>query len=236
MLRLRSLLALSAVASCVLVSSAALADDAPAPAAAPAAEPAPAAAPKRESGLELGLRVGYGLPLGDAQKDSKLSDGITGQVPIWLDVGYRINPNIYAGAYFAYGFAFVNKDKFCANGADCSASDMRFGINAHYHIMPDQSFDPWVGIGIGYEIASSKATAGGQSFKSTVSGFEFVNVQVGGDFKVAPNFAVGPFVALSVAQYSSLSTDPELPGADSSIKDKTIHEWLTFGVRGTFGL
>jgi opacity protein-like surface antigen len=239
MLRIRSLLALTAVASSVLVSSAAFADEA-APAAPAASEPAPAAAPAaapaKEGGVELGLRVGYGLPLGDAVKDGKLSDGFSGQVPIWLDVGYRINKNIYAGVYFAYGFAFLNKDKACPGGADCSASDMRFGVNAHYHIMPDQAFDPWVGIGIGYEIAGLKASAGGQEFKATYSGLEFVNLQVGGDYKVSPQLAVGPFVALSIAQYSSYKTDPELPGADSTIKDKAIHEWLTIGVKGTFGL
>jgi opacity protein-like surface antigen len=240
MLRLRSLLALTAVTTGVLVSSAALADDAPPPATTETTTTTTTttttAAPARQSGFEHGLRTGYGIAQGDAAKDAKMSDGIKGQVPIWLDVGYRINPNIYAGVYFSYGFAMLNKDNFCKNGADCSASDMRFGVNAQYHIMPDQSFDPWVGIGIGYEIASAKISAGGADFKTTYSGLEFVNLQVGGDFKVAPNLAVGPFVALSVAQYSKASTDPELPGANSDIQDKAIHEWLTIGLRGTFGL
>jgi len=187
------------------------------------------------SGLELGLRLGYGLPMGDAVRDGKLGDVISGKIPIWVDVGYRVNPNIYVGAFFAYGIASINKDKVpeCSlNGVDCSGSTMDLGVMAAYHIMPDQSFDPWVGLGVGYEIAKLSASAGGQSQSTSYSGLTFANIQVGGDYRVNNNLGIGPFVSFALGQYSSCSVD----NGSCSIADKAMHEWLTIGVRGTYGI
>jgi len=58
-------------------------------------------------GFELGARLGYGLPMGDAVKDAKLSDSVSGQIPIWLDVGYRIDESLFVGAYGQYGITMV---------------------------------------------------------------------------------------------------------------------------------
>lgn len=195
-----------------------------------------ALAAEDQGGLELGARLGYGIPMGDAVKDSKLSDAYSGQIPIQIDVGYRINPNIYAGAYFMYGIGLMNSDK-CK---DCSGSDMRFGVQAQYHIMPAETFDPWIGLGVGYEIASSKSsvTVLGQTFdgKFSTKGMEFVNISVGGDYKLSPNLAIGPFATFAIGQYSSTSSDLNGKTSDDDITDKALHQWLLLGVRGSFRL
>lgn len=101
-----------------------------------------------DSGLDLGARLGYGIPLGKAiggpGPGNALSDGITGQVPIWIDAGYRFTPNVMAGAYFQYGFAFV---KDCPSGASCSAHDIRLGIQAQYRIQPTEKWTPGWALG-----------------------------------------------------------------------------------------
>ena len=51
------------------------------------------------SGVSLGLRLGYGIPMGELKKDDRVSEGFKGQVPIWIDAGYKINPNIYVGLF-----------------------------------------------------------------------------------------------------------------------------------------
>ncbi|MBI2390363.1 MAG: hypothetical protein HYV09_12305 [Deltaproteobacteria bacterium] len=202
-------------------------------AAAPAAEPA---AEGKESGLEVGARVGYGIPMGNAAEGSKMSDAFNGKIPLWLDVGYRLNRNIYVGGFFQYGIGLMNDDK-CK---DCSGSVMRFGVNAQYHIMPTQKFDPWVGVGVGYEIAtlSSKTTVLGQTFEasSSTKGLEFINLQAGGDYKVSPDFGIGPFLSFSLGQYSSSTV--EINGQENSadIEKKAMHQWLILGVRGSFVL
>src|SRR5262249_34962686 len=153
------------------------------------------------SGIEVGLRAGYGIPMGSfsGETGADQSKALSSLVPIQLDALYMINPNIRAGVYFMYGFAGVG-DSFkslangCTGDVSCSAKDMRFGVQAHYHFMPDQTIDPWAGLGVGYEIASFSASSSGQSAGISSSGFEFLNIQGGADYKVMPNLGVGPFL------------------------------------------
>src|SRR5205814_1347147 len=138
-----------------------------------------------------------------------LSDAVTGMIPVWIDVGYRLNPNLFIGGFFQYGFGIVNKDKNPGCGS-CSAHDIAFGADVHYHILPAASFDPWVGAGIGYEIfgfssSSSVPLLGNVDLSTSLSGLQFLTLQAGGDFKVTPDFAVGPFVNFALGQYSSAS-------------------------------
>ena len=67
------------------------------------------------------------------------------------------------------------------------------------------TFIPWVGAGIGYEELKIKASSGGLSQSATVSGFELLNLQGGGEFLTSSDFSVGPFVSLSFGQYRSAS-------------------------------
>jgi hypothetical protein len=190
------------------------------------------------TGIEVGLRSGYALPLGNSTgapsgaTAPSLSDSISGMVPIWVDAGYRLNPNMMVGAFFQYGFAFVNTGKQPAcnlAGASCSANDVMFGAQFHYHLMPDQTIDPWAGIGIGYEILNASSSGG----SGNLNGFQFVNVQVGGDYKAMPNLGIGPFVAFSLGQFSNCS----ISGASScTIPNTAMHEWLTFGIRGAYDI
>jgi opacity protein-like surface antigen len=197
-------------------------------AAAPAAEGA-----KEQKGVEIGLRVGYGIPLGDAAKDVKLGDSIKGQIPIRLDAGYRVTSNIYVGLYFSYGIAMINKDKVKGcDVADCSASTINFGVMGAYHISPAESMDPWIGLGLGLENVTQKVSLGGNSASSTIKGLTFLDIQAGLDFKATPNLLVGPVVSFALGQYSSVSTD----AGSADITDKGMHEWLTIGVRGAYGI
>jgi outer membrane protein W len=213
----------------------------------------------KPSGLALGLRLGYSLPMGKegevvlpgatASGSGNLSDDFKGRIPIWIDAGYRINPQIYVGAFFQYGFLSVNTDRnaACTQGIDCSTHDIQVGANLHYHILPDSSFDPWLGAGLGYEWVSLSAkgtvTVPGLGSLSSdqsllVKGFQFLNLQAGGDFKATPDFGVGPFISFSMGQYSSYSMTDNTTSQSVSgdLQNKGMHEWLTFGVRGQFNL
>jgi hypothetical protein len=201
-----------------------------------ASTPAPAG---RDHGISLGLRAGYGVPLGNEAGDFKLSSSIKGMIPLWLDAGYRINPSFYLGAFFQYGFGLA--PDACISTIDCSEHIIRIGVNAHYHLLPDESIDPWLGIGAGYEIFSfsfSGTIPGLQipiSGSGSESGFEFANVQLGGDVRITPNFAMGPFIAFSLAQYSS-SSGQGIGGSGGSqtVQDQKLHSWMIFGIRAVF--
>lgn len=215
-------------------------------AAAPAAEPAAAASTTVTTDTAsaggkfvIGARLGYGIAMGDAMKDSAMSDGVSGQIPIWLDLGYMVTPNIMVGLYGQYGFGIVGSkmsDVCDAGNVDCSVSDLRVGVQGQYHLSPSEKLDPWFGLGIGYEWAMTSMSGGGQSQDYTYSGFEFLNLQGGADFKLSPAFGIGPFLSFSLGQFGSVSASGDLEDGDTDIDDKALHEWLTLGVRGSFTL
>ena len=138
------------------------------------------------------------FPSDDAGVGVPLSDGFGGKVPIWLDAGWRFNPSVCLGAYLEYGPTFV---KDCPAGSSCSASDVRLGVNFLYHFIPGAPFDPWAGIGVGYEWLNASQ----DGVDAGLHGWEFVNVQLGGDFAVGSGFAIGPCVVFGLGQYGTLS-------------------------------
>ncbi len=178
----------------------------------------------------LGLRAGWGIPLGEAQSGSDLSATATGEVPIWLDVGYRVLPSLMLGAYGQYAFPFVGQ---CADAADsCTLHAARFGLQAQYSLAPNETFDPWVGLGLGYEMLWGTAQGPTTSYDAKYSGFEFANLQVGADWSASQALAAGPFLSFSVGQFSAATF-----GATSGdIEKKALHEWLLLGVRGNYSL
>lgn len=239
---------------CAVATTAFAQDPAPADDAAPAAEPAAAPAPPptetsavvtvedapADGKFVLGARLGYGIAMGDAIEDDKLSDAVSGHIPIWLDLGYMVTPNIMVGLYGAYGFGILGSDLSDAcdlTNVDCSVSMFRFGLQGQYHFSPAEKLDPWVGLGIGYEWLMATAPAGLEATQDvTVRGFEFVNLQGGADFKLAPNFGLGPFLSFSLGQYSNRKSEANGVSQSSDIEETAMHEWLTIGVRGAFTL
>lgn len=202
--------------------------------------PAIAQAQTPDSGFTAALRAGYGFPMGGLEGSAALSDQFSGQVPFWLDAGYRFGKNHFIGAYFQYGIAFVNESNasgggVCVAGVTCSGSDMRSGVEYLYNFSPEASFQPWAGLGVGYEWLTFDVGGGGATATFQYRGWEFFNLQVGGDFKLSNVFGLGPFIALSFGQYETLSlSGTGISSVSGSIADKKIHEWLQMGVKGTF--
>src|SRR6187551_341261 len=113
-------------------------------------------------GLEIGARVGYAFSAGNIGAppngtDQNLSDFVSGQWPLWLDLGYRFTPSWYVGGFFQYGFGTVNEDEQpgCRNAnVTCSASDVRAGLMGRYQFAVAGPLLPWLGFGVGYEWGS----------------------------------------------------------------------------------
>ncbi|HTB57086.1 MAG TPA: hypothetical protein VLC06_04395, partial [Polyangia bacterium] len=64
---------------------------------------------------------------------------ITGELPISLDFGYRINRRFVVGAFGQFGFGLVNKSHTvpCDEGVTCSASVSIIGAGLIWNILPD---------------------------------------------------------------------------------------------------
>ncbi len=185
---------------------------------------------RAQPGPFAALRSGYGLPLGDAVAGSRLSDAVGRQIPLWLDAGWRLDERLALALFAQYGFG---TGMACAAGADCTASVIRFGAEVLYRFLPDAPFDPWAGAGVGWEISRTKSSASGLETRTTAQGFELVDLQAGGDWRVAPRLTVGPWASLSLARYGSLETTTPL-GSQPDVSGKTWHLWLQLGLMGRY--
>jgi hypothetical protein len=180
----------------------------------------------------VGARTGLAIPLGDADGTAAMSDITGGQIPLQLDVNYRLqNSQLSVGGYASYGFGSVSgatKDLCTIAGVSCSTSSLRIGAQLLYSFADaKQPGEPWIGTGLGYD--SLKADLGVGSV--TTSGFELVLLQGGYDWRFGQG-AIGAFASFSLGEYSDITASN---GASGTISDKKMHQWFTIGVRGSFG-
>lgn len=181
------------------------------------------------SAIHFGLRTGWGIPLGEASSGNDLSDGIIGQIPIWLDLGWQATPKFMVGAYFSYGFMFLDDD-LCPDGSECSGGDIRLGAQVQFSFSPRKPVDFWLGGGAGYEWAHYKVDNG----SSTIRGFEFLMLQLGVDFggDDSGSTVFGPFAAYTFGTFDKISTSTGGTSQSANIDDTGTHNWLFLGVRG----
>jgi hypothetical protein len=191
----------------------------------------PFAATAAPTGPEVALRAAYATPLGDVVRDLAIRDVTSGGIPLWIDVGYRFTPKLYAGLYGSYGLLFTGT---CGAGNDCSQHGVRVGGNLQFHLTPDARFDPWFGIGIGYEWLTYSESNGLASQEATVRGLESVMLQGGVHVAVAPGLRLGPFAAVSLGTYSDGSSAGVLGSSSGRLADTRPHFWLNFGLRAQF--
>lgn len=205
-------------------------------------EPAyePRDAPKARTGFQMAIRTGVAIPLGDLEKDSKMSDVFGPQVPITIDIGGKVIPQLFLGAYLglAFGGAAGNFSDACErNNLTCVGVNVRIGAQIQYHILPDAKLNPWVGYGIGYEAVGLGAEQGNRKFSAATGGVEFAHLMAGLDFRLTRGFGIGPFVDFAIGQYSRVTTETTVNGVttklDGEIRDTALHQWLTLGAKFT---
>jgi hypothetical protein len=183
----------------------------------------------------LGARVGYAFGLGDVADSPsgalEMSDWNESHVPLQLDALFRLTPQLALGGYFSYGFGQTG-DVCDFPGADCDGRVTRLGVQGTYTVATTGSIVPWFGAGFGYEWN----TIDDGFDEATFKGWEYLNLQAGGDFRVGQQFWVGPYVMFSLGEYGDVESDGVSGDFDVSIPDTTMHQWLSFGLRGKFDL
>jgi hypothetical protein len=146
------------------------------------------------------------------------------------------------GAYLQLGIGIVNKDNAVGGnvcnqpGVSCKGSDVRFGVEGTYSFSPGQSFNPWIGLGTGYEWVNLQGGSSTGNGEFTFHGWEYFNLQVGGDFSLSRVFALGPYTSFGLGQYSSTSVTLGSTTFSGDVASKKVHAWLQLGVKGTFNL
>ncbi len=199
--------------------------------------------------VQLGVRAGWAASTGDVFRTKgsdvtpsetvRMSNWIGTQIPLQLDVGYGVTAGVTVGAYVSYGYGlagggFANDCR--TFHADCSASVVRTGLEASYAFPFTRSaprLAGWVGLGAGYEWAESDAKVYALTDRTSLEGWELLNVQAGADYRVSDRFAVGPYVMYGLGRYSGGSSSGT---AFSALASTRMHGWLGLGVRGTYRL
>jgi hypothetical protein len=180
--------------------------------------------------LSLGARLGYGAVGGEVVKDVKLSSWVDHEIPVQLDVSFKVLPNLSLGAYYAYGFTSVNS----GSGLD-SANDTRAGVQAAFAFLPGEKLNPWIGVGTGWGWLNAK----GGGVDMAISGWDMLTLQGGLDYGVAKAATVGLFASYSTGEYrDGKITIPGTKWASGSIGSGEVasHGLFTIGVRGTLSL
>ncbi len=214
--------------------------DAAEPPAAPV-ESSIGSAPQR--GFSVGARTGWAIPFGSLVKGDSMQANFDGMVPLWFDAGYRLSEQFYAGGYFQWGFALVSEEVCPRPLLRCKSTDLRFGLEVHWHFKSlvnrgswAGAFDPWVGLGAGYESTIIQLSAGEAKSHQTDEGFEFGHLQLGGDYAGLAPWRIGAFTSLAIAEYTNRTTGTPAGSASSSPMHPAMHFWLTFGVRVQYDL
>jgi len=183
--------------------------------------------------ISIGARIGYAKPDGEIKLSTGTvdqSDFITSQVPVQLDLDYRLPAGFTVGVYGSYGFG--QPDKSSSSIAQCdqsgitcqSAITYRVGAQATW-TMPFPVVKPWLGAGIGYEW--SKITREGAA-NVGAKGPEKLNLQLGLDVELL-SLRVGPFITWTTGAYQreSISTGGTAQDVNSAVKNG----WLYYGAR-----
>ncbi len=190
----------------------------------------PAAARARPSAA---LRLAFAPALGDVAESVPMSDAMRAQVPLQLDLLWRVGP-LSAGAYVSWG---LGQGGPCDAGASCSASDLRVGVEGLHAFAPlgRAGVVPWAGLGLGWQWTSRSRERLGNETTFTWSGAE-LSLQGGAEWPLAGRYSLGPFVSIALGRYGRVALDTPEGSASAEIGSKAIHAFIHVGVRGKVDL
>ena len=196
--------------------------------------------PPARRGFQLAIRSGAAIPLGSVSPTVKMSDALGVQVPLIVDVGAKVIPNLLLGGYVgvAVGGAAGQIEQACNQvGVNCTGIGFRFGVMAQWNFRPDKRVNPWLGYAFGYELGGSSGSNDPNSVSNSIRGFEFGHLLAGIDFRLQDYFGVGPFVDASLGRYdyakNEINSGGNVVDTGGTLAAKSFHSWVIIGLRAT---
>ncbi|HEY6462885.1 MAG TPA: hypothetical protein VIY73_22095 [Polyangiaceae bacterium] len=195
---------------------------------------------RADHGLELGVRLGYSLPMGrmggaSGNGGAFISSFETASVPIGVDVGERISPRLYVGGTATWGPGTKTSTGSCGTaGVSCFGQDAQLRGEVRASLAPYGKVGWWVSAGAGWELASFAQSVGSSGVTSTRTGPIFPDLQIGFDIRHEA-VAVGFYFGVTVAEFLTQGLDPAATAVSTWVPDRDVHTWVTVGMRGTYG-
>ncbi len=189
------------------------------------AEPAPEAVPHDampavDGGLEIAVAVNAATSVGDIGGGMEADDVVGTAGELELQIGHRLTPYLTIG-FYSTAQAFADGSTGARDVYTGSA-----GVEADFHLRPHFATDPWISLGSG--VRGLWIQDGGDS---VVVGAELARLQLGIDFRVDEDFAVGPVIGATATLYGAEKT----PMQDfAELTDKGITWTLSAGIAGRF--
>ncbi|MGZ3417150.1 MAG: hypothetical protein ACXVEE_04750 [Polyangiales bacterium] len=204
-------------------------------------------------GFQAGVRAGFGAGAGSVYDGLRVFDGSNGFVPFTADIGARVAPELYIGAYGSYAYVLPRTNPIsCPEGFDCSVNDWRVGAQVDWHFLPTNSLYPYIGVFGGYELLKNHVTGttpvpipggpivpGAVDARATDKGWE-VGLALGSDVRLARILALGPFFSGSIGRYESHSGSTNVSVGGNTVASTpqpdvrpVVHELFQIGIRGT---
>jgi len=191
--------------------------------------------------FRLGVAVPSGVATGASNDD--LARRYAWQLPLVLDVGARFARSFFVGAYLGGAIGSTGSDERVDAACDdddengqndiaCTTTSGRVGLEVFYSFLPDEDLNPWVGYGIGFEVASASISDRYRGLKESVTstGVTYADLSVG--FDLRKKVGVGPFIDMALGQFNTTTTDFGARGRYKySIDDRALHAWITLGIR-----
>jgi hypothetical protein len=176
---------------------------------------------------EIGVGIGYSQGVGDIGGNSPtLTDLSHAGAEAQLNVGYRIDPHWLVGAYGTVG-------KYSLGSGTPDGSDIwsvTAGVQGNYHFLPDQDWDPWIGLGTGWRGHWISKSAG----TDIRHGIDLARLQVGVDYRVSPEFSVSPYVGATATLF--LTQELAQQTGFSNISDPNVNFFFMGGIMGRFDI
>jgi hypothetical protein len=178
--------------------------------------------PAIKGGLEISLAANTAQTLGDIGNNMDGDDVIGSAGELDLQIGYRVTPHL-AIAFYATGQTLIegtNNDRDVYTGSS--------GFEADFHLRPSHAVDPWISMGSGVRALVLDADRG----TSVLVGAELARVQLGVDFRLDENFALGPVIGATATLYGAQKD--AMQDDFKELDTKGITWGLSAGIAGRF--
>jgi hypothetical protein len=190
----------------------------------------PLTARAADSGAQLGVRGGFSLPAGSIDSAIEFSDVFHGFFPLAAEAGYRVNRNLYLGAFFEYGFGLPAN----CGASSCWGHTLGGGVEVRYRFFPaGTSVSPWVGLSAGYEQVSRSSGSAANTEGFTANGVQFAAFSLGLDLYTSATVDIGPYITASVGEYLGLS-DTSSEASRPVVFEGSPHGFFQLGLRVSF--